>query len=140
VLLFSSKDKRRKEAEGCLTKIINNNSPTVGGARVDERGDWRLNVTLAVYVIPVHNKVLDVAAAFATVTKELSSRGLSVVVTHKLEVPEIVVAVKWGENISYLRGQVRHQAPLGAGLWHCGVQVTEAIASGEYPQFASLTF
>jgi hypothetical protein len=140
VLLFSTKDKRRREAEGCLTKIINNHSPVVGQSRVGDRGDWRQNVTLAVYVIPVHNKVLDVAAAFATVTKELSTNGLSVVLTRKLEVSQIVVAIKWGDTISYLRGEIRHQAPLGAGLWQCGVQVTETVASGEYPQFATLVF
>lgn len=140
MLMFSSKEKRRKEAQVNLTKIINTNCPAHGGPHVDDRGEWRVNVTLAVFVVPVQNNVPDVAAAFATVTKEVSSSGLCVVLTRRLEVPEIVVAVKSGDMVSYFRGELRHQGPLGAGLWQCGVQISESVPNGEYPQLASLVF
>jgi hypothetical protein len=140
VLLFSSKEKRRKEAQVNLTKIINQHCPAHGGAHIDERGEWRVNATLPVYVVPIQNNVPDVAAAFASVTKEISSSGLCVVMTRRLEVREVMVAVKSDDLVCYFRGEVRHQGPLGAGLFQCGVQIAESVPSGEYPQLASLVF
>jgi hypothetical protein len=140
VLSFSSKSRRLKEAQGCLMKIINNNCPQLEALSQGERDEQRLNLTVVTYVVPIRDGGLDIAAAKATVTKEFSSAGLSVILDDALDTEEVLLALPWDGETTYFRGDVKHQSPIGAGLWQCGVQVTEIVPSGEYPELATLEF
>lgn len=138
MLSFSSKSRRMKDAQGYLTKIANNHSPTLEAYALGEREERRLNLTIPVYVVPALGNVVDVAAAKATVTKEFSSIGFSVILDEALGTDEAVVVMAWDGTTTYFRGDVKHQSPIGAGLWQCGIQVTEIVPSGEYPELGTL--
>jgi hypothetical protein len=140
VLSFSSKSRRLKEAQGYLMKILNNNCPQLEAYSHGEREERRMNLTVVAFVVPVRAGSLDIAAAKATVTKEFSVSGLSVILGDAIDTEEAVLAIKWEDTTTYLRGDVKHQSPIGAGLWQCGVQVTEVVPPGEYPELATLEF
>jgi hypothetical protein len=140
VLSFSSKSRRLKEAQGYLTKIINNNCPTLEAYSQGEREEQRLNLTIATFVVPVREGAMDMAAAKATVTKEFSAAGVSVILDEALDTTEVVLVIRWDDATTYFRCDVKHQSPIGAGLWQCGAQVTEIVPAGEYPELATLEF
>lgn len=121
-------------------KILNNNCPQLEAYSQGEREERRLNLTVATFVVPVRGGSLDIAAANATVTKEFSVSGMSVILDEALDTEEVVLAIQWDGATTYFRGDVKHQSPIGAGLWQCGVQVTEIVPSGEYPELATLEF
>jgi len=141
VLLFRSKDKKRKEAQGFLTKIINNHCPTLGGTSNGERGERRINLTMAVFAVPIgSDNYPDIYLAFATVTKELSTGGMALITTRKLTDTELVVVMQWDGSTTYFRCEIRHQSAIGAGLWQCGLQVNEILPAGDYPHLSKLEF
>jgi hypothetical protein len=138
VLAFSAKTRRTQEAQGRLTKIINNNCPTMEALSQGEREERRLNLTIPVYVVPMQGDRVDIESAKATVTKEFSGGGFSVILDEALGVEEVVVVIAWENATTYFRGDVKHQSPIGAGLWQCGVQVKEILPSGEYLELGVL--
>jgi hypothetical protein len=140
VLGFSTKDRKRKEAQGYLTRIINHNNPQMGALREGPRDEQRLNLTLVAFVVPVSGGKPDAAAAMATVTKEVSTSGLRLVLPKPVPVDEVVVIVRWEASVVHLWAEVRHQEPIGAGLWQAGVEVSEIVPGGEFPQLATLQF
>lgn len=140
VLSFSSKSRRQKDAQGYLTKIINNNCPALEAYARGEREGQRLNLTIAAFVVPVRGSFVDVAAASATVTKEFSATGMSVILDNALDGEEAIVIIQWDGATTFFRGGIKHQSPIGAGLWQCGVYVTEIVPPGEYPELGTLEF
>lgn len=140
MLSFSSKSRRQKEAQGYLTKIVNNHCPTLDAYARGEREEQRLNLTMAAFIVPVRAGQIDVAAAKSTVTKEFSIMGISVVLDRAMDAQEAIVAIQWDGTTTYFRGEIKHQSPIGAGLWQCGILVTEVVPTGEYPELAALEF
>lgn len=138
MLAFTGQSRRTKEAQGRLTKIINNNCPTMEALSQGEREERRLNLTIPVYVVPIQGTAVDVGSAKATVTKEFSGGGFSVILDEALGCEEVAVVIAWENSTTYFRGDVKHQSPIGAGLWQCGVQVKEILPSGEYLELAAL--
>ena len=76
--------------------------------------------------------------AFATVTREVSSVGMSLVLSERLAVSEVFLVLEVEREMKYVKADVRHQGPLGAGLWQAGVQLTEIITPGDYPELRPL--
>lgn len=138
MLAFKSKERKRKEAQGFLAKIMNNNCPRLDVSGAEGRGEQRMNLALAVYVVPVRDGKPDVNGAFSTVTKEISSSGMSLVCTDPKDDREFVVAVPWDGFTTHFWTTIKHQNPLGAGLWQVGVQVDQIIAEGDYPGLSEL--
>ncbi len=140
MLSFSSKSRRQKEAQGYLAKIVNNHCPTLEAYARGERDDQRLNLTIAAFVVPVRGSIVDVAAVSATVTKEFSTTGMSIILDNALDAQEAIVVIQWDGTTTHFRGEIKHQSPIGAGLWQCGLHVDEIVAPGEYPELATLEF
>ena len=60
------------------------------------------------------------------------------VLSEKLDVSELFLVIEVEREMRYVRAEVRHQGPLGAGLWQAGVQLTEIVSLGEYPELQPL--
>lgn len=140
MLLFSASDKRRKEAQGYLTKIINNNCPRMGALREGPRDELRINLTLPVFVIPFERNEADVKRASSAVTKELSTSGMSIVMREAIDSKQIIVALQWDGTIQVFSAEIRYQGPFGAGTWHAGLLVHAMLPAGDYPEIMSLPF
>jgi hypothetical protein len=140
VLSYLNKQRKLKEAQGFLTKIINNNCPQLGAYSKGERGEERLNLTLAAFVVPFAAAGPDVASAVATVTKEVATTGMSVVLTQPIEAEEVLLGIRWDSQPTFFRCQIKHQSPIGAGLWQTGLSADEIVQQGEYPALGMLEF
>jgi hypothetical protein len=140
VLLFTSADKRRKEAQGFLTKIINNNCPRMGALREGPRDDLRINLTLPVYVVPFDGKNADAGQAASAVTKELSTSGMSIVTRESVSAKQVLIALQWDGATQFFSAEIRYQEPFGAGNWHAGLLVQAMLPVGDYPEVAALPF
>lgn len=140
MLLFSKNKTRQLEVQRLLTKIINANSRSLDALREGPRGELRVDLALVVIVVPCIDDHPNREQAFATVTREVSSVGMSLVLSEKLDVSEVFLVLEVEREMKYVRAEVRHQGPLGAGLWQAGVQLTEIITPGEYPELRTLKF
>src|SRR5437879_1261131 len=78
-VFFQTKSKKRREVCRLLTALLNNNCSELNNLAVGPRSEDRVNHTRAVRIVPYVQGRLVMDDAFATVTKELSTSGVSVV-------------------------------------------------------------
>jgi hypothetical protein len=139
MLLFGKQRNQQIEIQRLLTKIINAHCPALHAVRGGPRGEVRVNLTLPVIVIPQVGREPAADQAFVTVTKEVSSNGLSLVLTERINSDKVFLIMKLENELKYARAEIKHQNPLGAGLYQAGVQLIEIIAPGDYPQMMGMT-
>lgn len=137
VLLFKSNQQRR-EVQRLLMKIANRNCERVSEVIEGPRLDPRVPLTVAVQVAPLVDGKARVDASFAAVTKECSSMGLSLIVDHPIHHDELILGLNWQGEMTYVRGEYRHQAPLGAGFWVVGLKLVEVLDANDYPRLREL--
>jgi len=139
-MLFSSARNQRMKAQRLLVRIVNGRNKDVESHIEGPREDRRVNLTLPVWVVPLDGGKPRMADAFTTVTREVSASGMSLVVQQPFSPGEVIVALRAEGQPLYLRGRIRHVDPLGAGIWHAGVDVAEVVEPIDCPELASLTF
>jgi hypothetical protein len=138
MLLFRKDKTKEIEVQRLLTKIINVHSRSLDALREGPRGELRVDLAMVVIVVPSIDGRPDRQQAFATVTREVSSTGMSLVLSERLEGREVFLVIDVQKEMRYVRGEIRHQGPLGAGLYQAGVKLTELLTIGDYPEMAPL--
>lgn len=139
MLLLPSRGKERR-VQGLLVKIVNSHCSELRNRIEGPRLEGRVNLTLAVQVVPLNERQKPcVDRVFATVTREFSTSGLSIVVEHPIDFDKTLIGITEGGELYFVRGSVRHQDPLGAGFWHVGLKLHEIIARCDLPELAHLS-
>jgi hypothetical protein len=136
MLMFGNKRSKQMEVQRLLTKIMNSNCQAVDALHDGPRGEIRVNLTLPVIVVPMIDDKIELGRSFATVTKEVSSTGMSLVLTDHLCSDNVLLAVEVEQSTKYAKAVVRHQDPLGAGLLQAGVQLVEVVAESDHPELS----
>jgi hypothetical protein len=95
------------------------------------RQNERVNLSLVIMVTPVVDGRVHVEDAFFTITKDISLRGLAFVVNQPMTATEVLIEIRLpsSDETIQVRGQIRHQADLGAGFRHVGVELVEPLGS-----------
>src|SRR5262249_36564512 len=106
--IFNTKNKRRREVCRLLNAILNNNCSELNNLAVGPRTEDRVNLTRAVRIVPYVEGRLVMDDAFATVTKELSTSGVSVVLKYPAGFDEAVVGINWEGSVTFIHAHVRH--------------------------------
>ena len=105
---------------------------------VGPRAESRTNLTVAVLVVPVCGDAPLAESAFAAVTKDFSSIGLSIVMNQPLEHANLIVGLQADSGLVFAQGHVIHSEPLGGGFSQIGIELTELVDTENYPQLATL--
>lgn len=139
MLLFANKKKSR-EVQAFLTKLVNNNCSDLEALMDGPRGEDRVRLTMVVLVIPVERGRPAIGRMFAAVSKEFSSSGVALVSNEQHAVEEVILGFRWEGAMKFVRGDARHLSPMGAGFYQMGVQLSEVVSPGDYPELQSVTF
>jgi hypothetical protein len=131
---------RESEVRGFVLKVVNNNCPELKSLLEGPRADSRVNLTVVVLVVPVHRKKLMLEQSFFAVTKEFSGSGVGLVVERPRPIEEAVLGFRWEGDTVFLRAWSKHLHPLGGGFFQIGMELTEVVPVGDYPELASLSF
>jgi hypothetical protein len=137
--LFSSRHKEN-ETQSFLFKLVNNYSMGLRAALDDPRFESRVAMTIVVLLIPVENGQPMLRKSFAVTTKDISTKGCSVVLAEPIPVDEVIVAMRWEGSMRFLRAQAVHLAPMGAGFFQAGFEFSETIHPSDYPVLNSVYF
>jgi hypothetical protein len=70
-------------------------------------------------------------------TKDVSDRGLSLVLPQPFKSVEVVVGL-WLDSPRFVLGEVRQNVPLGGGFWQIGVQLNEVLCAVDHPPLEAL--
>lgn len=133
---------RRKEIEvqGFLLKVVNNNCPELRALIDGPRLDRRVNLTLAVLVVPIENKKPQVRKAFTAVTKEFSTSGTAIVLGRPKPIEEAMLGFRWDGELIFLRAKSKHLSPIGGGFFQLGFKLLEMVYAGDHPELNRLMF
>jgi hypothetical protein len=136
VSLFT-RDKKRA-VQSFLVKVVNNNCPDLVALIEGPRIESRVNLTVAVLVVPVENGKPAVEKAFTTVTKGFSTTGLSLVLERPMAFDEAIVGFRWEAEMNFIRATAKHLNPMGGGFYQLGLQMTEMVHPSDVPELESL--
>ncbi len=133
---------RRKEIEAqrLILKLVNNHCPELRDLHDGPRLEGRVNLTVPAWVVPLEGKMPQIARAFAVVSKEFSPSGLSVVIHRPFEAQPVFVGFSWDDERTYLKGEVQHITPMGAGFLQMGILAQEVVCLADYPELNVLSF
>jgi hypothetical protein len=126
--------------QSLVLKIVNNNCPELKALIEGPRVDSRVNLVVVVMIVPIEGKRPVVRRAFTAVTKELSATGVAVVLDRPHQLDEVILGFRQEGEMYFVHAQAKHISPMGGGFYQLGFQMTEVIATGDYPELQSLGF
>ena len=121
-----------------LLRLVNNHCPELGPLFDNRRDETRVPVCVATLVVPFKDGKPSVPDHFPTVTKEFSTTGVSIVLNEPRGLDEVILAFRWENEITFLKGTARHLNPMGAGFYHLGIQLSTVVRADEYPELETL--
>jgi hypothetical protein len=138
VRFFTKTRDKSNEVQSFMLKMVNNNCPDVQGLMDGPRLESRVNLSVVVAVIPVEDGRPLVDKRFNAVTKELTTRGLSVVLSECRAADDVIVGFHWERSMKFLLAQARHLSPMGGGFWQLGLRLKEVVHPDDFPELADI--
>ena len=129
---------RKRAVQSFILKVVNNNCPELAALIEGPRLENRVNLTLAVLVVPVENGKPLAENAFNAVTKEFSTAGLALVLDEPKALDEVIVGFRWEREMTFIRAAAKHLNPMGGGFFQLGLQMTELVHPSDFPELESL--
>ena len=115
-----TRQRRRTVAEFLQGLIETHTTPD------ERRGDERIEIALAVAVIPCVDGQPDLDRAFPTITRDVSRDGVSLIVNRRFDEDQVVVGFS-GTSITFVRAEVIYRESQVMGCWRLGLRMTEVV-------------
>jgi len=129
---------RKRAVQSFILNVVNNSCPELAALIEGPRLENRVNLTLAVLVVPVENGKPLAENAFTAVTKEFSTAGLALVLDEPKALDEVIVGFRWEREMTFVRATAKHLNPMGGGFHQLGFRMTEIVHRGQYSELQSL--
>jgi hypothetical protein len=136
VSLFAKRSDR--EVQSFLLKVVNNNCQELRALMDGPRAENRVPLVGVVLVIPLVANEPALGQAFTAITKELSTVGMSLILSEPRGLDEVIVGVRWEGDMTYLHAKAKHLNPIGGGFFQLGLQVTGIAHRGDFPQLETV--
>lgn len=134
--LFSSRTKKRG-VQSFVLNLINNSCSEVEAAMEGKRVDRRTNLTIPILVVPMEKGKPAIGQAFVTTSKEFSATGLGIVLEEPIGLDEVVLGFRSAGEMVFVRATAKHLNPMGGGFHQLGLEMTEVLVLGDWPQLQS---
>jgi hypothetical protein len=132
--VFYQARKKLLGVQNFVLKVINNNCPELKAQIEGPRRDKRVNLTVAVLVLPLVDGKIQVGEAFRAVTQELSVIGVGIVLDREIELNEVILGFLIEGDITFIHATAKHISPMEGGFYHLGLEMSEIIPADEYPE------
>lgn len=132
---------RNKSAkvQSLILKLVNINCPSITLREEDIRKDRRINLSLAVAVIPLQNGVLQAKQMFTAVSREFSNEGLSLILDRPRGFHHAILGMRIDRDMVFLRAEAKHLSPMGGGFFQLGFQLLDTVSPEEFPELANVS-
>lgn len=128
----------KTDVQTFILKLVNNNCPELRAACDGPRGDSRVNLSVALMVVPLEDGCLAMDRAFPAVTREFSVTGLSIILAEPKGLDEMVLGLRMGEERAFVRAQAKHLSPMGCGFFYLGCELIEVLHLSDWPELSEL--
>jgi len=129
--------KRLCEVRSFVRQVVDLTTPGLPPDSGEFRADGRSNRALPVLLTPWEDDQPVVEESTYAITKDLSDRGLSLVLQQPLKSVHVVAGL-WLESPRFALAEVRQNSPLGGGFWQLGLELVQLLDAAEFPQVQSL--
>jgi hypothetical protein len=130
--------KKDTAVQSFLVSLLNENCPALRERLDGPRLEGRVNLTLALMVVPIeHGKPLP-RRAFCATSKEFSTTGVALVVDRPYGIEEAMLGFRRRGAMTWLRAKARHLHPMGGGFFQLGLRLTERLETGDCPELTNL--
>jgi hypothetical protein len=102
--------------------------------QAERRRDERIDTAIVVAVVPCADGRPVPDAAFATMTKNISSMGISLIVNRSLAGDDLFVGFPGKSELSFVRARVLYRDPLALGCYKLGLVMDEVVNVDEWPE------
>lgn len=136
-MLLFTRDKKR-QIRSFILNLVNTHCVESCRFREGLRLDSRVNLSVALMVAPIERGRPNLDKAFATVTKDFSSTGMSLVLAEPLSLDEVILAFPRKATPTYARAKAQHLTPMGCGFFQLGLRLTEIVTEADYPEIEAL--
>ena len=126
--------------QSVILKLVNNSCPELHILEDESRLASRVNLTVAVMIIPVDDDQPIFEEAFTAVTKEFSNTGLAVVLSKPVGLDQVILGFRFDGQMIFVRAAAKHLNPMGGGFHQLGFQLTDVVPRGEYRELESISF
>lgn len=117
---------RNPEVHKVIQRFLNAVNPDLAKFEDESRCDYRSQRTVPVLLAPYEGEIALDEACYA-LTKNLSVRGLALVLPQPFRTARVAVGFWFAEQGHFVSGEVRQNVPLGGGFWQLGVEVTRVL-------------
>ncbi len=133
---------RNKElgVQSFMLKLVNNNCAELESLIEGPRLEGRVRLTIVVLVIPVEHGRPVLTQMFAAVTKEFSTRGVSLILNEPRGLDHVILGFRWEDGMKFVHGKAKHLNPIGAGFYQLGLRLTKMVHAGDYPELEKVIF
>ncbi len=131
---------RSVAVQSFILKLINNHCPELEALIEGPRLEGRVSLVLVVLVVPLEKKRPATGQVFAAVSKEFSTNGVALVLSHPRGLTEVALGFRWKGEMTWVRASAKHLNPMGAGFYQLGFRLTEILHAADYPELRSLIF
>jgi hypothetical protein len=113
-----------------IQRFLDAVNPELASFDDESRSDYRSCRTVPVVLAPCEDEIVLEEACYA-LTKNLSVRGLALVLPQPFRAERVVVGFWFAEQPHFVAGEVRQNVPLGGGFWQLGVEATAVFNPGD---------
>ena len=138
-MLTHTKKIAERELQKFVSRVVDVSSPNLPPPTGESRWEPRSNRTFPVVLAPWENDAPLYAESFTALTKNISCRGLAVVLHHPFRARRVVAGFWVHAQPHYVIGMVRQNTNLGGGFWQLGIELLQVGDMSEFPSLGSLT-
>jgi hypothetical protein len=122
-----------------VLKLVNTHCPALTAMLEGPRVDRRVNLVVAVLVVPVEGPQIQIDQAFTAVTKDFSNTGVSIVLDRAEKIVHAIFGFQLEGQMTFLRAELKHLDPMGGGFYQLGFSLAEIVTTSEHPELAWLS-
>jgi hypothetical protein len=137
MLWFQSRDKQA-ELHRVIRRLINASTPNRAPSQGESRWESRSNRTIPVLLVPYDDNVLSTGELAYALSKNMSTRGLALVLHQPLRAEQVVVGIWSNQQAHFVLATVRQSGPLGGGFWQIGLEAKELLSPASVPDLTRL--
>lgn len=138
-MFFSKTQNKEAKAQQFLARLAD--QQTVDRIRIpeDRRAETRTVFQVGVWVIPIAEATPEISMAFVALTKDVTSKGLSIVTNRSIPTQEALVVFSDNFEATFLRAKVCNRKHRGLGWLQLGLEVTGIVTLDECPALKRFT-
>ena len=128
----ATKSAKATEVERLLLGVVQ------ADRRAERRREDRIDTSLVVGVVPCRGGRPLPAESFATMTKNISSEGISLIVNRLLDGDELFVGFPGKSELSFVRARIQYREKMPLGCHKLGLRMEEVVDIDAWPELKDI--